>query len=167
MPLPDVPDCYWVEPDRLLAGEYPGADDEDTTREMLSALLECGVRTFIDLTEKRDPLEPYDALLQSEAAARGLTVAYHRKPIRDMGIPNAFKMREILTAIKASLDRGDAVYVHCYGGIGRTGTVIGCWLIEQGTGGDDPIAAIAAVVRSKRPLRVPDMDFIALSSIPL
>ena len=49
---------------------------------------------------------------------------------------------------------GDPVYVHCYGGIGRTGTVVGCWLIEQGAAGDDPIATIAelrANIRFRRP----------------
>ena len=44
--------------------------------------------------------------------------------------------------------------MHCYGGIGRTGTVVGCWLIEQGAAGDDPIATIAelrANIRFRRP----------------
>ncbi len=25
-----------------------------------------------------------------------------------------------------------AVYVHCWGGVGRTGTVVGCWLLRHG-----------------------------------
>ena len=158
MEPPDDPDCYWVEPDRLLAGEYPGSDDEDTARAKLNALLDCGVRTFVDLTEKHDLLDPYDAVLQSEASERGLTVAYHRKPVKDMNVPSILHMRDILAVIKASVDRGDAVYVHCYGGIGRTGTVVGCWLVERGTGGDDPIAAIAELRADVWKLRRPSPE---------
>jgi hypothetical protein len=46
-----------VEPDRLLAGEYPGSFVESTARARLGALLECGIRTFVDLTQPRE-LEP-------------------------------------------------------------------------------------------------------------
>ena len=39
-------------------------------------------------------------------------------------------MGDVLTLIEEALVRG-AVYVHCWGGIGRTGTVVGCWLVLQ------------------------------------
>jgi protein-tyrosine phosphatase len=41
-------------------------------------------------------------------------------------------MREILTQIARALEGDAPVYVHCWGGIGRTGTVVGCWLVERG-----------------------------------
>ena len=41
-------------------------------------------------------------------------------------------MVEILDAVDAALARGEGVLVHCWGGIGRTGTVIGCWLARHG-----------------------------------
>jgi len=141
MALPAAPDCYWVEPDRLLAGEYPGDDVESAARAKLRALLDCGIRTFIDLTQAQE-LESYEALLNAEADARALAVAYHRHPIRDADIPSGAGMREILATIRASVERGDRVYVHCWGGIGRTGTVVGCWLVETGRAGDDVIEAI-------------------------
>jgi protein tyrosine/serine phosphatase len=145
MSLPTDPDCYWVEPGLLLAGEYPGAWDEATARTKLGALLACGIRTFIDLTESREHLEPYESLLISEAEGRAIAVEYHRLPIRDVSIPSALRMREILTTITASTMRGDPVYVHCWGGIGRTGTVVGCWLIEAGQASGDALAAIATL----------------------
>jgi len=141
MALPREPDCYWVEPDRLLAGEYPGSFVESTARAKLGALLECGIRTFVDLTHPRE-LEPYESLLISEAEARALTVNYHRHPIRDADIPSEAGMRAILATIRTSVERGDPVYVHCWGGIGRTGTVVGCWLVEAGRSGDDVLEVI-------------------------
>ena len=69
-------------------------------------------------------------------------------------------MRRILALIGTSLDAGRPVYVHCWGGTGRTGTVVGCWLVEQGRAGEDPIAAIASLRSGcgKRHRRSPDTD---------
>jgi len=40
-------------------------------------------------------------------------------------------MREIQMTIEEALDAGRTVYVHCLGGLGRTGTVLGCYLVEH------------------------------------
>ena len=41
-------------------------------------------------------------------------------------------MCEILDTIDGALTRQETVYVHCWGGHGRTGTVVGCWLVRRG-----------------------------------
>jgi protein-tyrosine phosphatase len=41
------------------------------------------------------------------------------------------------------LEQGETAYVHCYGGIGRTGTVIGCYLVRHGMSGKEALAEIA------------------------
>jgi ADP-ribosylglycohydrolase len=46
-------------------------------------------------------------------------------------------MRRILDAIDASLEAHQPVYVHCWGGIGRTGTVVGCFLVRHGLADGD------------------------------
>ena len=51
-------------------------------------------------------------------------------------------MTRILDAIDTALERDEAVYVHCWGGHGCTGTVIGCWLVRHGTTPDEAIALI-------------------------
>jgi protein-tyrosine phosphatase len=128
---PRHPDCYWVQEGQLLAGEYPGHQEEAAARQKLGDLLDAGIRTFVDLTEAGE-LTSYEDWLKSEAEERSLTVRYHRFPIVDLDVPSVARMREILTQIARALEGDAPVYVHCWGGIGRTGTVVGCWLVERG-----------------------------------
>ncbi|MCB0931396.1 MAG: tyrosine-protein phosphatase [Mycobacterium sp.] len=132
---------YWVIPDRLLATEYPGAKTREKAAEKLATLLDAGVSSFVDLTEAGEKtwggnrMKPYDALLRDVAAQRGLAVDYRRHPIRDCSITTDVHYDEILEHIRAELAGGRVVVVHCWGGKGRTGTVVGSWLIdEQGLG---------------------------------
>jgi len=143
MNTPADPDCYWVEPGRLLAGEYPGDDDLPTARAKLQALLQCGIRSFVDLTEADEPLEPYDLLLNEEAASLGLSISYVRLGVPDMGVPDRDGMRTILDTIGRAVDNGSPAYVHCWGGIGRTGTVVGCWLADRGLAGQNVLETLA------------------------
>ena len=122
---------YWVLENQLLAGPYPGASDDEEARERLGRLLDAGVRVFVDLTE-RGELLPYDAVLKEQAAARGIQVEHVRAPIQDLGVPTEQELARTLARIDEALQAGTPVYVHCWGGIGRTGTVIGCWLSQQG-----------------------------------
>ena len=131
-----------------MAGEYPGAPTEDEARVKLAGLLDIGIRSFIDLTETPDPLEPYENLLNEVASSKGVDVVYKRIPIRDMSIPTKGRMLEILGRIESELAAGRPVYFHCWGGIGRTGTVSGCWLVEKGHGCDEALALIRQLRQS-------------------
>ena len=136
-PFRPDPNTYWVVEGRFLAGEYPGARDPAEARERIAAFLKAGITTFIDLTEPHE-LAPYESLLPER------TVEYRRFPIRDVGVPRqARHMQEILDATDAALAAGRNVYVHCWGGIGRTGTVVACWLQRQGRGPDDALLELA------------------------
>ena len=50
---------------------------------------------------------------------------------------------DILARIRAEIAAGRVVYVHCWGGKGRTSTVVGCLLIDDGLDYDATIARIA------------------------
>ena len=142
MPTRPHGNTYWVEPGRLLAGEYPGDTNGDATSTRLGRYLDAGIDYFIDLTEDGE-LEPYEERLHAEAAARGKTVEYRRLPIRDMSVPrSADGMREILNTIEAALSAKRIVYVHCWGGVGRTGMVIGCHLTRHGHDGDTALSRL-------------------------
>lgn len=127
--------CYWVEPGKFLAGEYPRrAREENLSQAKIDALVNSGVRTFIDLTTDADPLEPYAHLL---ARHHALDVTHHRFPIPDVSTPVSVEQtRAILDTIDAEMAAGRPVYVHCWGGVGRTGTIVGCWLARHGEAGE-------------------------------
>ncbi len=130
------PDCYWVVPDKLLAGEYAGATDREVARENVAALLDAGVRSFVDLTELGEyGLAAYDDIVRELAAERGLDVRYRRMSVQDLGTPTVAHMHNVLQHIGVEIADGRPVYVHCLGGIGRTGTVVGCWLVQRGACG--------------------------------
>ncbi|MGF1668001.1 MAG: dual specificity protein phosphatase family protein, partial [Acidimicrobiia bacterium] len=97
-----------------------------------------------DLTEPGSPGDGYRSIL--EAGSSGATV--ERFPIVDFGTPSVGQEEAILEAIDRCLDQQRTVYVHCLGGLGRTGTVIGCWLIRHGLAGPDTAVATLAQLRA-------------------
>lgn len=154
--------CYWVLPGRLLAGEYPGALGAEAAHAKLARHLDAGVTFFLDLTDPADGLTPYHPLLTAEAAARQRPLTHRQLTIRDMDVPTPAHMAVILDVLEAALAAGETVYVHCWGGIGRTGTVVGCYLVRQGLTGEQALAQLAAwwrtVAKSNRHPRSPQTD---------
>lgn len=139
MKAPPLNNTYWVIEDLLLAGEYPGDKGDDGARQKLAILLDAGIRTFIDLTETHE-LRPYEPVLLELASKRRTDVAYHRFSIRDVSIPSDTRhMKQILDTIEASIAQLKPAYVHCWGGVGRTGTVIGCLLARHGAPGEEAL----------------------------
>jgi protein-tyrosine phosphatase len=137
MKLP-IPASYWVVPERLLAGEYPGALTEREAAARLAAFHDTGVTSFVDLTEEHEWLPPYEPLLEKD-------VRFTRRAIVDFGCPTPEQMSETLDLIDSELQRGEVVYVHCWGGRGRTGTVVGCWLARHGSSGEEALAKIKSL----------------------
>ena len=120
------PNSYWVIPGKFLAGEYPGDKDLIKAREKINLFLEVGVRHFIDLTEFGE-LVPYEAVLSDESRAGSIAATYQRLPIRDLSVPrDAAHLSEILLTIDRRIREGGTVFLHCWGGVGRTGLVVGC-----------------------------------------
>ncbi len=130
-------------PDRT-RGRPPGP----RPRQKLTALLTAGITTFIDLTEERDrfrQLAPYSELLKRTAAKVGVRATHLRLPIDDTDVPPAWRMRVILDAIDTAVAAGEVAYIHCWGGVGRTGTVVGCLLREAGVDSETVLDELQAL----------------------
>lgn len=133
---PPTPESFWIEAGRLLAGKYAGSLSRADAGEKIARLVAAGVTEFVDLTEQAE-LEPYSHLI--DGVARHL-----RFPIPDVSCTTAEHMERILNAIDDELARGGVVYIHCWGGCGRTGTVVGCWLVRHGVSPEVALARFAS-----------------------
>lgn len=146
-----LPNSYWVVPGRLLAGEYPYAPSHAEGRRKVKVLLEAGIDFVIDLTEEGERgLLAYDPAMQEEAAALGRAVTRVRFPVRDLGVPSEATARMMVESLSDALAAGRTVYVHCFGGKGRTGTLVALHLMEQGMDADEAIDRITGLRRETR-----------------
>jgi len=138
-----IHNSYWVVPGRFRAGEYPGSIQNDEARNKLRWLLDQGTDLILDLTDEGEAgLRSYAHLFQEEATRFHKLVMHKRISIQDFNRPSKEKMVEILDAIDSALSKEKNIYLHCYGGKGRTGTVVGCYLVRHGVPGDKALEMI-------------------------
>jgi predicted protein tyrosine phosphatase len=138
--VPSVPisRSYWVVPGKLLAGCYPGSLDSADAEKKLRGLLNHGIRHMINLMEADEfnwdmkPFKPYEGQMRAIADTMGTEVTFERVPIRDGWVCSHSDMVAILDSIDGHTEQAKPVYVHCWGGRGRTGTVVGCYLVRHG-----------------------------------
>ena len=148
---------YWVVAGRLLAGAYPGKFNPDEHLQRLTDLIDSGMRTFVNLMEEDESNNAgirfvrYDDVLreiaQSHSGGQKFAIAHLRFPIQDGSVTTTGRMRSILDAIDLSLDAGAPVYVHCFGGMGRTGTTICCWLLRHGLANKSNVLSLLTTLR--------------------
>jgi len=140
MPPRPHPNTYWVN-EHLLAGPYP---------KNVPTLLDAGITYFVNLTEAQEPLSPYAHQLDPDQ--------YQRIPIQDFSIPTPETMRTILNALDEAIQTGQHAYVHCWGGRGRTGTVVGCYLVRHGMTGEEALAKVQALYSTTQKSQRADKD---------
>jgi hypothetical protein len=149
------PQSYWVQPELLCAGQYPGDLNYAIRDEKLRGLLDHGLRRIVCLIEEHEtarngaPFASYLPRLEELAADRGAAIEWHRLGVRDASAPTPARMREILAVLNQGIPQKTPTYFHCWGGHGRTGTVAACYMIQQGM---TPEQALAEVTRLRKSL---------------
>ena len=139
---------YWVVEGRLAAGAYPGKmgrGELERVPEAILELLDAGVDVFVNLAQDHrggtdQRLIPYDADVSHQAVIE-------RHPVPDLSTPTIDETVAVLDCIDRHMDSGRTVYVHCLAGVGRTGVMIGCWLVRPGLAGPADVLAMIGQLR--------------------
>jgi atypical dual specificity phosphatase len=116
----------WLDDGHVAACRYPG--DERALRDLADA----GVRLIVNLHARAHP---------PEQLAR-LNVRELHLPVADFTPPSAEQLETGVAAIREAVASGHSVAVHCGGGIGRTGTLVACYLTGGGLSADEAIAEV-------------------------
>ena len=151
------PRFFTVMTDRLLGGEHPCPGGDPTVHAArLDALLNMGVTTFLDLTERHreNRIALYDRRIRG-AERHGLSVTYFNFPVPDAQTPQCRgQVAQVLDVVDAALENGETVYLHCRSGIGRTGTMLALHLIRHDYAPIDALRQLDAAWRRDARSRV-------------
>ena len=140
---PPFPDSYWILPGKLLAGEYPGARKPEEAVRKLERLRRAGVSFVVDLTEEGERA--------GGAPLFDTRCEVVRCSMPDGGVPERDSVRRALDLMDEALGKGKTVYVHCWGGHGRTGVVAGCWLQRHSLADAGSVLDVLAQLRKNMP----------------
>ena len=137
-----LPNFGWLLENKLAAMAYPESEDAFTL------LYQIGIRAILNLSEA--PL-PYETPNKIGMLTRHI-------PVADFTAPTLDQVKQAVAMISSCLERHLPVAVHCVAGLGRTGTILACYLVRQGISADKAITTI----REWRPgsIEVPEQEAV-------
>lgn len=122
----------WVSPHTLAGCRAPRNELE------IQFLRSRGIHVLVRLQELNE------LRVASEALEGGGIQDYHC-PITEGGAPSSDEIHLLIEFLQRSIDTGKVVAVSCGGGIGRTGTILACYLVAQGTDAEQSILALRKI----------------------
>ena len=150
--------AWWVEPGRILAGEYPGSTSDEQLMFRLNALADSGIETIVDLTCDGEHPAPYASRWEEIGYSRGRKLRRVHHPIVDYSTTTSEGYDEIVADIRREFSADRPVFVHCLGGRGRTGTAVGCWLVSQGASAGEALDRITQARQGTRKADLPSPE---------
>ena len=138
-----IKNSYWVVPGEIMAGAFPGSYEDFNAKLRLRYLFDEGIRAFINLQEEGEMAasgkgynenygEFFRIFLRNSGEEEIEGGAIRRFSVPDKNVPSVELMKKILDEIDMLHAKKIPIYIHCWGGIGRTATVVGCWMMRHG-----------------------------------
>ncbi len=137
-----TPPVFLDAPDGGSIGLMPCPGRFDTVENDAARIVDAEVDLVLSLIQASEHPETL-ARLPALLASRG--IAWRHLPIVDFGVPDKemdIAWRDLARDIHDRLDRGDRVLVHCWGGLGRSGTIVLRILVERGEDADGALARL-------------------------
>ena len=147
---------YWVLPNKLMAGEVPTHVNLDQTYIKLDALMAIGVDVVINLMEPDEKNSQGKSFFDYFEYLKQFEIKTYRMPIVDLSVPTVEEMHQIIRLIDLNLKVGKTVYFHCWGGVGRTGTVLGCFLKQFGYASNKNVFQLIHYLKRTTPINERD-----------
>ncbi len=129
------PNFCFVWEDKVAGSGHPGQGE--TLGSALGSLRGKGIHSILSLSESALDL----------GVVRNFEFDYLHLPIEDFAAPTQDQIDQAVGFLGDQVDLGNGALIHCQAGLGRTGTILACFLVHQGM---EPAGAIEAV-RQLRP----------------